>query len=156
MSAANEWQGGNARDPSWFFEQAKARYRPARQQEDLGDARQRETYHFLYHRAIELALKAALISEKLWDGHTADYRIHDLSALCEPLAAKRLAAFADLWDSIIGPPVHQVRRAGEGPCETSIEVGYADNVEWEEVRGFREVAERTLSVVARECGFAYP
>jgi HEPN domain-containing protein len=106
------------------------------------------------HSAIEMALKAALISRDFWDGCDDSFFIHDLRELAEELAGKGFPMPPDLLRYLRG--ASKIPRTGQRSCETHVQTEYADNLDWNRISlsDLFALAERTLEHVRNECGFS--
>lgn len=138
-----------SRDSRWFFKVGEV---------DVSDAEilklhggsERNVLRLL-HEAVEMLLKAAMISRGLWDGRTETYKTHNIKKLAGALRNAGVNVPPVLLGYINSGA--QVPRSGEGPCETHCETGYADNLDWALIppdSHWSEVARRTREWVWAE------
>jgi HEPN domain-containing protein len=83
---------------------------------------------FLLHASVEMSLKAILIVKGIWDGHSDELKKHPIQRLVEELVKHGVGVPPDLCKDLV--PQSQVPRVGEGPCESSVQSRYADNLDW--------------------------
>ena len=139
----------HSRDSGWFFRMGEEDISDAKILESQGGSNRNVLR--LLHEAVELFLKAAIISKGLWDGFKRTYMFHDIEALVGALRDAGLNVPPDLFREVGACAC--VPRQGEASCETHTETGYSDNLDWSSIPPeghWADIAQRTRDWVLAE------